>query len=314
MKFTATYQAYTLALAAQNLTASYISMHTRTRDMFVRRLGDLPMDEITADTVRRFLLWLQSKDETPGVPAPPTGKGGGPISGSFLDIQYRNLKAFFNWCEDEELINRSPMRRVARPKITRNLPDALSEDEVTTLLGGVQRAGDGMSYRDYVIILMFLDTGVRLAELAGLTVEDVNLEHGYARVMGKGRVERLVPLGITLRRDLSKYMLKYRHAPPVERALFVNMAGDRLQAQGIQTMIDRHFRRWVPRHINRSGPHTLRHTFATFNLRYTGNLKVTSLIMGHTTTRTTENAYLHLTGNDILRNAEGSPMDKIIRR
>lgn len=164
----------------------------------------------------------------------------------------------------------------------------------------------------FCLEMFFLDTGVRLAELTNLRLDAVNLETGYARIFGKGRVERIVPLGLELRRAISKYLLKHRQAASGEDALFVNRDGLRLEERGVRGVVIRALAEYVPRKINRTGPHCLRHTFATFNLRETHDLKSTSLIMGHTTTRMTEN-YIHLTGADVLRNAGGSPLDKIVR-
>jgi|GEM_PF-1251590 len=309
--FSQVYAAYLVSQSASNVVGAYLKLHRITRDYFLRRIGDPAISAITPDQVRAFLIWLQGKDEGATVEA-PQGVRGGPLAGSTVDIHFRNLKAFLNWCEAEELILRSPIRKVKRPRYEENLPDALTEAEVLRLLDGVRGNGDRNAFRDYVLHLFFLDTGVRLQELATLSLGDLNIETGYAKVMGKGRKERIVPLGLELRRELNRYLLKYRKAVDGETALFVNEHGFRLEARGIQSLVIRDLKVYVGRALNRCGPHTERHTFATFQLRYTRDLKTTSIIMGHSTTRTTER-YSHMAGTDVLRNAEGSPMDNVIR-
>lgn len=309
--FAAAYGSYLLAQRSRNLTANYLFLLQRTRDCFTQRFGDLALDELRPDHARTFLVWLSGREE--GAPAAPRNQRGEALSGATVNIHYRNLKAFLNWAEDEELFLRSPMRKVKAPRYDEKLPDALTEAEVQGLLEQVLKSGDRNAWRDYCIHWFFIDTGVRLSELARLDVSDVHLDDGYARVFGKGRKERIVPVGVELRRELSRYLLKYREAEQGETALFTNEYGRRFDPGGIRTMVVRDLQRYVPRDLRKSGPHTLRHTAATLKLRHTRDLKTTSLILGHSTTRTTER-YLHLTGADVLRDAGGSAMDVIMRR
>lgn len=306
------FAAYLLTQQARNLTRSYLTLLSLTRDYWVRRFGDMPIDEVTTDHIRIFLVWLQGQDDTSSI-EPPRGAKGSGLSGSSVNIHYRNTKAFMNWLEDEELIGRSPMKKVKAPKYSEKLPEALTEGEAALLLQNVRTDGDPHAWRDYCIHLFFLDTCVRLQELSSLDLDDLNMEEGYAKVFGKGRKERLVPLGIELRRELTRYLLKHRAAAKGEQALFVNEQGFRFDRQGIRTMVVRDLKRYVPRTLAKCGPHTLRHTGITLKLRKTRDLKTTSLIAGHSTTRTTER-YVHLVGADVLRDAAGSAMDDLVRR
>lgn len=310
--FTAGFSAYLLAQRARNLTTNYTSILERTRDCFLKRFGDLALDDLQAEHARTYLLWLAGKDKAEDAPVAPRNQRGQALSGATVCIHYRNLKAFCRWLEDEELIGRSPMRKVKAPRSDEKLPEALTEAEVHVLLNQVRENGDRHAWRDYCIHLMFLDTGIRLQELAALNVGDLNFESGYAKVFGKGRRERIVPLGVELRRDLNRYLLKYREVAEGEMALFVNEHGQRFDRGGIRTMVVRDLRRYVPRTLAKCGPHTERHTSATLRLRKTHDLKITSMVLGHSTTRTTER-YVHLTGADVLRDAAGSAMDDVMR-
>lgn len=309
--FAEAFAGWLLAQRAHNVVPRYVQMLERTRDLWVQRQGNAPLETITPDGVRVWLLWLQGGDLESIIPA-PRGKRGEHISGAYVDIQFRNIKAFFTWCEEEEIIYRSPLRKIKRPRFEERLPEALSEAEADALLTAVKGNGDRHAYRDYCILLTFLDTGIRLAELVKLDLASINLEEGWAKVFGKGRRERLVPLGVELRQALSKYLLKHRQAQPDVPALFVNEYGRRLESRGVSSTIVRDLRHYVGRTLNHYGPHTLRHTSITFRLRKTRDLKMTSMISGHSTTRTTER-YVHLTGADVLRDAAGSAMDEIVR-
>ena len=309
--FGSAFGAWLLAQQARNLTRNYLDLLGRTRDTWLQRWGDLEIESITADQVRGYLIWLAGKEADGSVPA-PKGNSGKPLSGATVNIHYRGIKAFFHWLEDEDLILKSPVRKVKAPRADEKLPEALTEVEVQDLLAKVKGSGDRNAWRDYCIHLFFCDTAVRLTELASLDLAHLNFEEGYARVFGKGRKERLVPLGIELRRDLNKYLLKFREAEQTETALFTNEHGARLMPGGIRTMVVRDLKRYVPRKLAKCGPHTERHTAITLKLRKTRDLKTTSLIAGHSTTRTTER-YIHLTGTDVLRDAGGSAMDDLVR-
>lgn len=305
--FNAVFDAYLMAQQARDLAPGYRRLQDTVRCHFVRLHGDLPLDQVTPDQIRVWLIWLRSDQAEPGQPPARC------MSGGSVNTHYRMLKAFLTWCENEEYLKHSPARKVRRPSFEHTLPDVLTEREAVQLLESVRNDKDSNSFRDYCILLFFLDTGVRLAELANLRMDQVNLDSGYAKVMGKGRKERLVPIGLELRRALARYILKYRNAAADdEQALFINRRGRRLEYRGVSKMVVCALQQYVPRKLRRSGPHTLRHTFATFNIRKTRDIKSTSMILGHSTTRITER-YIHLTGADVLRNAEGSPMDALIR-
>lgn len=306
------FRSYVLSLQAANVVPKHVRQVERVRQQFTRRFGDLEIGSVTPDVIRRWLVWLAGQDEEPGAPPAPPGQRGGPLSSSGVDGHFRTLKAFFNFCEREELIHRSPFHKVRRPKVEEKLPDALTELEVAHLLESVRTNGDRNAYRDYCLHLFFLDTGVRLSELAALTPDDLRLDEGYCKVMGKGRKERLAPMGLELRRAMSLYLLKHRRAAPGETALFTNEYGFRLNKETIQHIVTKDLKRYVARPLSRIGPHTHRHTYGTFDLREGGDLKATSLRLGHTTTRVTER-YTHLTGTDVLRGRGGSPIDQLLR-
>jgi integrase/recombinase XerC len=300
VKFSDAFSGYLLAQQARRVSGNYLALLALSRDYWTMQMGDDDLAAITPDHIRRWLLWLGAGD----------GKG---LSGASVNIHYRNIKAFWLWCEREELVEfgRAPIRRVARPAFTEKEPDVLTEAEARQLLRAARNdERDPNAYRNYCILHFFLDTAVRLSELAGLDLRDVNLSEGYAKVLGKGNRERLVPLGLELRQSLSRYRLKYRHANNGEGALFTNDEGERFAGAGVRTMVVRQLKAHVPRELRKIGPHTLRHTAITLDLMNNGDINTTSKIAGHKSVTTTRR-YDHLVS--IMR-ARTSPMDAALKK
>jgi len=134
----------------------------------------------------------------------------------------RAIRNFFSFLKREELIASNPMEKVKVPKAPTKTVPTFSQREVERLLSQPDRHTD-RGFRDFALMLTLIDTGVRVSELAGLKLSDVDLDQGYLRVMGKGQKERFVPIGVKLTKVLLKYKLKHRpppgvrHAPPVHR-------------------------------------------------------------------------------------------------
>jgi site-specific recombinase XerD len=297
------YTGYLLAQKARNVSPSYVSLLDYTRSYWLRRHGDCPISEITPEMIREYLAWLADGDES-RVPSPE-------MASPSVYIHYRNLKAFLHWCVDEGHLDVSPMAKVKKPRVEERLPDVLTEQEVSLLLRRTKESGCPQAFRDYCILLMFLDTGLRLEELSSLDLRDVNLTQGYVKVLGKGRRERIVPMGIKLRRDLHRYQLSHRCAVEGETALFTNDEGFRFEKQGIRMVVLRHLKEHVDRTLTKYGPHTLRHTAITIDLRETGDIQRVSRKAGHRSLETTQR-YTHLADSDLLWGDAGSPMDRVV--
>jgi site-specific recombinase XerD len=304
--FSAAYESYLLSQTARRLSKNYLTLQALSRDYWLRRHGDTPLDEHTPDQIRQWLVWLAGNETDQASERP--------MSSASVDVHFRNLKSFWLWAEREELVRfgAAPVRKVPRPKHTEKLPDVLSLDEVKTLLLAIQRdTADHNHFRNYTIMAFLADTGVRLDELSKLTLDDVNLEQGYCKVLGKGDKERIVRLGLELRRSISKYKLKYRHSVSGETALFTNDMGFRLERMGIRSMVVRALKRHVARPLSKYGPHTLRHSFATLDVLLNGDLAETSHKLGHKDIETTRR-YDHLA--TMLRDGGRSTVDAMFAK
>ncbi|HET6356705.1 tyrosine-type recombinase/integrase [Streptomyces sp.] len=176
---------------------------------------------------------------------------------------FRSLKTFFNWLVDEEEIDRSPMRTMKPPTVGETVVPVIPDDSLKKLLKAC--AGkDYKSRRDTAIIMLFIDTGVRLSELTNRTVGDVDLDLMVMRVVGKGDRGRAVPFGRTATQVMDRYLRAYakHRGRPLEKSdpLWWSVKrGCCLTIWGVGTMVENRCKEAELPHIH---PHQFRHTFA----------------------------------------------------
>jgi len=158
--------------------------------------------------------------------------------------------------------------------------------------------------------LLFLDCGIRLSELVNLKISDIDFSAGQFKVLGKGAKERIVPMGLTTRRALIRYMEHYRPQPvnPQENRLFLTMAGDPISRDSVTKIIERLARRT---NVTRMHPHLLRHTFAVRYLVNGGDVFTLRKILGHSTLEMTRK-YVTLASGDVKeKHRQYSPVDNL---
>jgi integrase/recombinase XerD len=181
-------------------------------------------------------------------------------SDSYASNQFRALQQFFKWhaIEDPEEPRANPMANLKRPKVSEKLVAVLTENELTTILATC-KGGGFQNRRDYAIISLFKDAGIRLAELAGLRLGDVNAANREAVVTGKGDRQRIVRFTYDTARALDRYS-RERAKHPMARvpALWLGVHGGAMTASGIYQMIERRGRE-ARVEVN---PHKFRHTFS----------------------------------------------------
>ena len=184
---------------------------------------------------------------------------------------------------------------VVRPKVPRTLPRPLSVQEVSSLLAACGE-GDGAALRDRAVLETLYGAGLRISELVGLDVDDVDLEEGSVRAVGKGDKERVVPLGRFAVAAISAYLTRVR--PSLVRAntgpaLFLNRRGGRLTRQGAAGILKKTAKRAGV--TKRVAPHALRHSFATHLLDGGADVRVVQELLGHAVLSTTQ-IYTLVTG------------------
>ena len=205
------------------------------------------------------------------------------------------LRTFFKYLQRQGVASQNPAKLAPSPKLEKVLPHYLSVDEAFHLLGE-PKGDDFGTRRDLTILEVFYSGGLRLSELAGLNLGDVDLVPGVLRVWGKGSKERLAFLGQPAKAALSAYLpLRQQglaqHGTGDETALFINSRGRRLSTRGVARVVAK----WVRLAGLSPGltPHGLRHSFATHLLEGKADLRAVQELLGHASISTT-GRYTHL--------------------
>jgi integrase/recombinase XerC len=225
--------------------------------------------------LRRFLATLH-------------GRG---LGGRSLARTLSSWRAFYRHLLDTDAaLQDDPCAGLKAPKSARRLPEALSPDEAVRLVG---IAGDDpLAVRDRALIELAYSSGLRLAELAGLDVERLDLDSGEVRVWGKGAKERIVPVGAPALAALRAWLAlraELPHADPA--ALFVGRTGKRMAGRTIERRLAQWaVRQGLARHVH---PHMLRHSFASHLLQSSGDLRAVQEMLGHASIASTQ-VYTHL--------------------
>ena len=217
-----------------------------------------------------------------------------------------SIRTFLRYLRREELMEGDPGSLVATPKREIRMPSHLSEREMAALLE-TPSAADPLGRRDRAILELFYASGLRLSELAGLDVDDVNLRARMARVLGKGGKERMVPFNGSTAKAVRDYLPDREELRSSEKGrlakagrhepLFVNFRGTRLSTRSI----DRLVRRYATACSTRLGisPHALRHSFATHLLQRGADLRAIQELLGHSRLSTTQR-YTHVNAAQLL--------------
>jgi integrase/recombinase XerC len=212
------------------------------------------------------------------------------LNGRSLQRMLSTLRAFFNFLIDRQELAHNPAVGMRAPKSPRTLPKALDVDQTGKLLDFA--TDDTLAVRDRAIMELFYSSGLRLAELTNLNIEDVDLNDGIATVTGKGIKTRKVPIGRYAHAAIDTWINHRREITgPDERALFVSRTGHRLTPRNIQYRI-KHWARRQGIDINLH-PHMLRHSFASHLLESSGDLRAVQELLGHANMSTTQ-IYTHL--------------------
>jgi integrase/recombinase XerD len=199
-----------------------------------------------------------------------------------------SLRRFYRYLVREGRLTEDPSARIDAPKLGRSLPKSLTETEVESLLA-VPKIDDLLGMRDRTMLEVLYASGLRVSELVGLTLDQVNLRQGVVRVVGKGSKERLVPLGEEAVAWLERYLAEARHDLVQGRlndALFPTRRGAAMTRQAFWQLIKRYAKQaGIGKPLS---PHTLRHAFATHLLNHGADLRVVQLLLGHSDLSTTQ--------------------------
>ena len=199
-------------------------------------------------------------------------------------------RTFFRFLLREKKVTKNPIQAVKAPKSGKRLPDNLDADRMARLL---DIPGDGpLVSRDRAILELLYSSGLRLTELTGLNIGDIDLIDGTVSVTGKGRKDRIIPVGRYAKNTLVSWLnVRTVLAKPDEKAIFVSNRGGRLSPRSVQARVDH----WARRQgiDTRVYPHLFRHSFATHILESSHDLRGVQELLGHANISTTQ-VYTHL--------------------
>jgi len=238
-----------------------------------------PWKKCTANDFRDYLFGLMKRGQ----------------ARSYVRLQFSAFRTFYRFLAERKKLPRDPVRELQLPKIEKKLPLVLTRQQIEELLAAPARltknraAPIWMPLRDIAIMELFYSSGLRLSELAALDVADVDLYTESVRVFGKGRKERICPVGFPALEAISRY----RAAANVHSgALFRNKLRKRMSTRSIWLVLKRYLRQTsIPISVS---PHKLRHSFATHMLDRGADLRSVQALLGHASLSTTQ-IYTHVT-------------------
>jgi integrase/recombinase XerC len=274
--------------AERRLSPHTVAAYQRDLVNLARLTAGKPLDELGVTDIRGAIVKLRSQN----------------LAATSLARQLSSWRGFYTFACRRLGYPRNPCLGLRPPKAAKALPDILSPDTCARMLDGAAAAAadDALTARDRAMFELFYSSGLRLSELAGLDLDDLNLQAGEAQVTGKGRKTRIVPVGkaaldaITAWLAQRQPLMSRRDGIPGEArantaALFIGRHGSRLTPRSVQLRLDRWAQRsGIGQHVH---PHMLRHAFATHLLQSSGDLRAVQEMLAHASISTTQ-VYTHL--------------------
>jgi len=268
--------------------------------------------QVTPDDVRRFIVHLQQCRRFQDHPYAHVQDDA--LSDVSVHGYLRSLRAAWNGWVREGLVDVSPFTRLTLPRPTERQKPVLSDDHLDTLFAAIDTSSP-QGYRDLTLLSVIFDTGLRLSEATNARVADLDLKGGHLRVMGKGRRERTVPIALTTRKLLWKYLRQHRPEPmlPQDDFLFLTFDGRRLTKNRVESILRKYA---AKAGVNGPActPHGLRRAFCVGWLRAGGGLFQLARVTGHRDLEVLR-SYANLDQSDVdAAHRQFSPVDNLRAR
>ncbi len=263
---------FTYLEVEKNYSSHTILNYRVDLDEFSKFLGNISVKEVAYPDLRRFLAQLKGRNLKP----------------RSLSRKLSSLRSFFKFLQREKVIQSNPAKLLVTPKLDKPLPHFMSEEESVQLIEA-PKSGKFNSLRDKAIFEVLYSTGIRVSELVGLNQDDVDFIGNIIKVMGKGKKERIIPIGNQALNVLKEY-LDSRKVD--NKFIFVNKGGTRLSDRSVRNIINKYIlEQAMAQHVT---PHMFRHSFATHLLNHGADLRSVQELLGHVNLSTTQ-IYTHLT-------------------
>ena len=246
--------------------------------------GNVKLKEIDNIALRGFLAELQEKKNKK----------------STIARKLAAIRTFLQFCMKKKWVEDNPAKIVATPKQEKHVPSFLSEDEMAEFLD-IPDDRQPLDLRDKCVLELMYATGIRVSELVGINLEDVDFIERLIRIRGKGKKERIVPFGKKAEDSLAFYIrarIQLNKGQIDEQALFLNYRGERLTSRSVERIVDKYIRISAMR--RKISPHSLRHSFASHLLSRGADLRVIQELLGHESLATTQK-YTHLDLRQLLK-------------
>jgi integrase/recombinase XerC len=261
----------------RNASPRTLKAYRQALEVF-RATSNTPWRKCTADNFRDYLFAIMKRGQ----------------ARSYIRLQFSALRTFYRFLIERKGVRRDPVRELRLPKIEKKLPLVLTRHQIDELLAAPMKvaktraAPPWMALRDVATMELFYSSGLRLSELAALDVADLDLYTESVRVFGKGRKERVCPVGFPALEAISRYRARANvHSGP----LFINKGRKRISPRSIWLILKRYLRHTsIPIAIS---PHKLRHSFATHLLDRGADLRSVQAMLGHASLSTTQ-IYTHV--------------------
>lgn len=288
-----------------NTFLKYILYHfkmTNEKDLkqiSIRNMSLETVSKITLDDIHSFLFYLTNTYNS---------------KAATRARKVSSIRVFFNYlCNKAGLIEKNPAQNLETPKLDKRIPKYLTLDDSKKLLEAVNDMDDRNKERDYAIVTLFLNCGMRLSELVGINIKDINFNDQKLNVIGKGNKERTIYLNSACMNAVNKYLAVRPHDNvkyDSKDALFLSERRERISNRTVQYIVKQELKR-AGLDTNKYSVHKLRHTAATLMYKY-GNVDIRALqeLLGHESISTTE-IYTHVDNSQIRNAVESNPLANI---
>ncbi len=261
----------------RNVSPHTLTAYRNDLDQFVKFLASGKTqpshpDQVEHLDIRRYLAHLH-----------------GDMKKSSIGRKLASVRAWYRYLLREGVVAKNPAELVSTPKKEQRAPYHLSIDEITALVEAPNTT-DLLPLRDRAILETLYSCGIRLSELTGLKVQDIDREGRVVRVLGKGNKERIVPVGHKAVKAINDY-LTARHGPAGDAPFLLNARGGKLTGRSVARIVDSYLIKLAT--MKKVSPHTLRHTFATHLLEGGADLRAIQELLGHASLSTTQK-YTHV--------------------
>jgi len=291
---------YRLSLEVANRSPKTISWYLdilRRFFSFLEEMGySISVNEIGREEVRAYIKHLQETERWAN--RPKNGKDRGKMSAYSVQGHTRALKACWSWLTREGYIMSNPLEKFPLPKVPQYVIKILTPEQIKLLLSSIDKTTP-LGFKYYCIILLFVDAGMRISELVDIKINDIDSQHGFVTIFGKGQKQRVVPISRITTRELLRYRDRFRQDNRFADSpyLFPDQYGGAVSVNSIQQYLRRLAQKASLGEVKVT-PHIFRHTAATHAAAQGANAFIIKEMLGHSSMQTTMR-YVHPQPDDL---------------